>query len=177
MITGFPPYHLDDPKKNPVELYEKITRGTDYINWPDHISPLARDVITHLMDPDPSKRYGNMIHGPRDFFNHPFFAEVDWAMLAGKQLSSPFVPEVSWAGDSRAFDVYDEDPAVFDYGMFTPDPHGTLFPGFEYTADRQGQDPMAEMLEAYQQLAAGVDQIALQNTQQQQQYYPYPTHF
>lgn len=181
MISGWPPFHQDDPTKNPVELYERITRGVASIEWSQDFSPLARDVITHLMDPDPSKRYGNMIHGPTDFFNHRFFAEVDWTMLVERKLGSPFVPEVSWDGDARAFDLYPEDAAQMDYGMQTPDPHGILFPDFDYTADMHNHpvEEMTRMMEAYEQLSTGgVNRLPLDvNTQQQQYGYPYPAQF
>lgn len=103
-----------------------------------------------LMESDPSKRYGNLRNGSRDVFHHEWFKEVNWDMLQNRQITAPYVPNISGEGDAsayvsfihpgalsscrpiRRFDVYPEDNVV--YGLDAPDPHGYEFPEFDYTA-------------------------------------------
>lgn len=83
-------------------LYERITRGPDYIRWPAQFDQKATDLIRKLMESDPSKRYGNMQHGAGDVFAHPWFREVDWAKLAGREITAPYLPRISSDGDASA---------------------------------------------------------------------------
>jgi protein kinase A len=100
MLSGLPPYH--QPEANPVVLYEKITRGPAHIRWPGQFNDNARDLIMRLMEGDPSKRYGNMQHGAKDVFAHPWFREVDWEKLAAREITAPYLPKISGDGDASA---------------------------------------------------------------------------
>lgn len=99
MLSGLPPYHF--PEANPVALYENIIRGPASIKWPP-FNHLATDLIMKLMEGDPSKRYGNMKNGAGDVFAHPWFREVDWGKLAARDLTAPYLPKISGAGDASA---------------------------------------------------------------------------
>jgi protein kinase A len=138
MLTGLPPYH--QAQGNPAVLYEKIIAGPSHIRWPtsnnEEFPPLAKDLIVKLMDVDPSKRYGNMLHGPGDVFAHPWFREVDWHKLSAREIIAPFLPKINGDGDASAFESYDEDPlTTASYGLPGHDLYGSHFPDFEYTYD------------------------------------------
>lgn len=104
MLSGLPPYHQAEDA-NPVQLYEKITRGPSYIRWPQFHAN-ATDLILKLMEGDPSKRYGNMRHGAGDVFAHPWFREVDWEKLKSREITAPYLPKISGEGDASAYVVY-----------------------------------------------------------------------
>jgi serine/threonine protein kinase len=87
MLSGLPPYH--QPDANPVALYEKITRGPAFIKWPAAFNQLATDLILRLMEPDPSKRFGNM--------------QVDWKRLENREITAPYLPKISGDGDASAY--------------------------------------------------------------------------
>ncbi|KZV64012.1 kinase-like protein [Peniophora sp. CONT] len=134
MLTGFPPFHRTDPEDNtPMALYGRILEGVSAIRWPK-FPPLARDIVLCFLEQDPSKRLGNLKNGANDVFKHAWFREVPWTMLRTRSLTPPFVPRVASPGDARAFRTYAEDGATARYGEPAPDPHGKLFPDFEYTA-------------------------------------------
>ncbi|KAF8806666.1 AGC/PKA protein kinase [Phlegmacium glaucopus] len=131
MLSGLPPYHQTEP--NHMILYERITRGPSFIRFPAAFNENATDIIMKLMEGDPSRRYGNLRHGAGDVFAHPWFREVDWDRLAARQITAPYLPRISGEGDASAYDNYPEDNAASMYGLPGPDPHGALFPDFDYS--------------------------------------------
>ncbi|PPQ63752.1 hypothetical protein CVT24_004261 [Panaeolus cyanescens] len=132
MLSGLPPYHQSEPA--PMKLYEKITLGPTYIRFPTVFGVPATDIILKLMETDASKRYGNLHHGAGDVFNHPWFKEVDWDKLHNREITAPYLPRIHGEGDASAFDNYPEDNVTSSYGMMSVDPHGHLFPDFDYTS-------------------------------------------
>lgn len=52
LLGGYPPFY----DENPLEIYKKITVGV-YV-FPECIYPSARDLISKLIEPDQSKRFG-----------------------------------------------------------------------------------------------------------------------
>ncbi|KAH0829137.1 kinase-like protein [Lanmaoa asiatica] len=112
MLSGLPPYH--HPDQNNVSLYEKISRGPTFIRWPP-FKANATDLILKLMERDPSRR---SIGGK----------------LMNREISAPYLPKISGEGDASAFENYPEDNASAMYGRPAPDPWGSSFPNFEYTA-------------------------------------------
>ncbi|KAF8624490.1 hypothetical protein AX17_007119 [Amanita inopinata Kibby_2008] len=133
MLSGFPPFH--QPDGNHAALYEKILRGPSFMRWPTAFSDSATDLIMKLMESDPSKRYGNLKNGSMDVFHHEWFKEVNWDMLLNRQITAPYVPNISGEGDASAFEFYPEDNVASTYGLTLPDPHGQDFPEFEYTSE------------------------------------------
>ena len=99
MLSGLPPYH--EPDISPVVLYEKIARGPQFIKWPA-FNPFAMDIIMKLMEPDPSKRFGNLQHRGGDIYAHPWFAEVDWGKLRNREITAPYLPKITGDGDASA---------------------------------------------------------------------------
>ncbi|KAJ7108428.1 AGC/PKA protein kinase [Mycena crocata] len=133
MLFGLPPYHMAEP--NHMILYDRIQAGPSKAAFPPAaFSDQAKDLIMRLMEGDPSKRFGNMRHGAADVFAHPWFREVDWTRLEAREITAPYLPRIAGEGDASAFDKYPEDNAAEKYGEITPDPNGSLFPDFEYTA-------------------------------------------
>lgn len=129
MLSGLPPYHQPEP--NPVLLYERIAAGPAHIRWPA-FHPDATDLICKLMEPDPSRRYGNLQHGAGDVFAHAWFREVDWAKLRAREIGAPYIPKIDGDGDASAFEHYPEGDEVNLYGHEGDDPWGRLFADFEY---------------------------------------------
>ncbi|KAG6849400.1 hypothetical protein H0H93_008757 [Arthromyces matolae] len=112
----------------------RIVNGPSFIKWPA-FNGLATDLILKLMESDPSKRYGNMRHGAGDVFAHPWFREVDWDKLLGREITAPYLPKINGDGDASAFDQYPEDNVAAQYGQPGVDTFGTAFPDFEYAGD------------------------------------------
>jgi serine/threonine protein kinase len=105
MLVGYPPFYDDDP----YEIYEKIVACK--VRYPAHLKPAAKDLIGHLLQPDITKRYGDLKNGINDIKNHKWFTGIDWEALKQLKVDPPFVPVVTGgAGDDSNFQSYEEDP-------------------------------------------------------------------
>ena len=80
MLVGYPPFF----DESAYGIYEKILKGKIY--WPREMDPLSRELIRAFLHPDRSKRLGNMIGGPQDVLNHPWFRGVDWDALERREI-------------------------------------------------------------------------------------------
>jgi serine/threonine protein kinase len=91
MLTGQPPFYSNNMQK----VYEKIV-GTEY-TWPpdSDASEVAVDLVTGLLQRDPSRRLGTSQGGSRspDIQSHPFFAKMDWQAALHKRISTGFMPK------------------------------------------------------------------------------------
>ncbi|KAG8217302.1 hypothetical protein J3R82DRAFT_5397 [Butyriboletus roseoflavus] len=75
MLVGYPPFFHETA----YGIYEKILRGV--IHWPHTMDRLSKELIKAFLHPDRTKRLGNMIGGPQDVLDHPWFRGVDWDAL------------------------------------------------------------------------------------------------
>ncbi|KDQ60624.1 hypothetical protein JAAARDRAFT_31588 [Jaapia argillacea MUCL 33604] len=112
MMVGYPPF-FDETQYG---IYEKILRGR--IHWPREIDPLSRDLVKAFLHPDRTKRLGNLIGGPQDVLDHPWFRGVDWEALERREIRAPIVPHVSSSDDTRHYShlplpPQDEIPGLF----------------------------------------------------------------
>ena len=91
MMVGLPPFYSEDQN----EMYRRIV--SDPLRFPDPadgivISREARDILTRLLERNPTKRFG--ANGAQEIRKHPFFASVDFEKLYRKQIAPPFRPNV-----------------------------------------------------------------------------------
>lgn len=101
-LYGIPPFNASNPEK----VFDNIVRGT--IHWHEDpstgeipISEKAKDFITRLLDPDPSKRLG--ANGPEEVRAHPFFDKIeDWGKL--REETPSFIPMTEGWEDTDYFD-------------------------------------------------------------------------
>ncbi|CAA7267935.1 unnamed protein product [Cyclocybe aegerita] len=97
MLVGYPPFF----DESPYGIYEKILNG--HIHWPRSMDRLSRDLIRAFLNPDRTKRLGNMIGGPQDILDHPWFRGVDWDALERREINAPIIPRTSSVDDTRHF--------------------------------------------------------------------------
>lgn len=64
LLSGYPPFYDD----NPLEIYKKITVGV--YTFPECIYPTGRDLISKMIEPDQSKRFGCGSVGSKDIKSH-----------------------------------------------------------------------------------------------------------
>ncbi|RKP02942.1 hypothetical protein CXG81DRAFT_10181 [Caulochytrium protostelioides] len=122
MLAGHPPFCDDDHFK----LYERILACK--VRFAAHFDLDAKDLVKRLLQPNLSKRYGNLKGGSSDIKRHKWFAGVDWIKAQNGQIPAPHIPNVASAGDTSHFDKYPEDHAP--YGATGPDPYADKFVGF-----------------------------------------------
>ena len=86
MLTGLPPFYSE----NTNEMYRKILH--EELTFPPDVSPLARNLLTKLLEKNPEKRLGNQ--GAEVIKNDPFFHDLNWSKLYARQIPPPFRPDV-----------------------------------------------------------------------------------
>lgn len=97
MLVGYPPF-FDD---NPFGIYEKILRGK--IHWPKEMDHRSKELIKGFLNPDRSKRLGNLRGGADDVLIHDWFRGVDWTALERGEIRAPLIPVVTSSADTRNF--------------------------------------------------------------------------
>ncbi|KAJ1558099.1 camp-dependent protein kinase catalytic subunit, partial [Nowakowskiella sp. JEL0078] len=89
MLAGHPPFFDEDHFK----LYEKILACK--LRFPSQFDPYAKDLVKRLLQPDLTKRYGNLRDGALDIKRHKWFAGVDWDKLSRCEVKVPYQPKVA----------------------------------------------------------------------------------
>ncbi|KAH7342065.1 Pkinase-domain-containing protein [Rhizoctonia solani] len=97
MLVGYPPF-FDD---NPFGIYDKILKGKIY--WPKELDRGSKELIQEFLQPDRSRRLGNLGGGVEDVLLHPWFRGVDWGALERGEIRAPLIPQVLSASDTRNF--------------------------------------------------------------------------
>lgn len=97
MLVGLPPWYSSNRK----EMYQGITHGI--LTFPENkASPLARHVISLLLEKDPVKRLGSRC-GVFQVRGNPFFEDIDWQALYEKRYKAPWTPPQN--GEGTCFDT------------------------------------------------------------------------
>lgn len=123
MLAGYTPFY----DSTPMKTYEKILSGK--LHYPHFFTPDVIDLLSNLMTADLTRRLGNLINGPADIRNHPWFAEVIWEKILAKDIETPYEPPITaGVGDSSLFDHYPEEQ--LDYGSVGEDPYFQYFTEF-----------------------------------------------
>lgn len=103
MLTGAPPFSLEKTGSH-YALYEKIIACQ--LTFPEHVDPLARDLIQRLLQPDLTRRLGNLKNGARDVRRHPWFTGVNWPYVYHRLYPPPIVPTYRHPGDTGNYQTY-----------------------------------------------------------------------
>ncbi|EER34874.1 cAMP-dependent protein kinase type 2 [Candida tropicalis MYA-3404] len=123
MLAGYTPFY----DSTPMKTYEKILAGK--VHYPSFFQPDVIDLLSKLITADLTRRLGNLINGPADIRNHPWFSEVVWEKLLAKDIETPYEPPITaGVGDSSLFDHYPEEQ--LDYGVQGEDPYHQYFLDF-----------------------------------------------
>ena len=123
MLAGYTPFY----DSTPMKTYEKILAGK--VHYPSFFQPDVIDLLSKLITADLTRRLGNLINGPADIRNHPWFLEVVWEKLLAKDIETPYEPPITaGVGDSSLFDHYPEEQ--LDYGVQGEDPYHQYFLDF-----------------------------------------------
>jgi protein kinase A len=116
MLAGYPPFFDEDPMKT----YSKIVHG-QYV-FPKTFSVEAKDLITKLLQVKPTKRLGVINGGAASIKAHPWFASLNWAKLAAKELKAPIILNIKSAEDLSNFDDYGQEAAQHVFPKYVPAP-------------------------------------------------------
>lgn len=151
MLNGGPPFTGRDRN----EAKKAVCKGK--LKLKSYFTHNARELMKVLLNRQPMNRLGA---GPEDSVHiqrHPWFAEIDWEMVYNKQLTPPYIPQLSCDEDVSLFDeIFIKEPA-YDTPCKTPlsEQHFNAFPGFTYTHPSIVEDiaPKPRMMEKERRLA------------------------
>ena len=102
MIVGKDPFNDDDP----MMIYPKILKGN--IEFPSGFDSDAKSIIKHLLEADPTKRYGNFKNGLKDISWHIFFKNVEWDKLLKQEFKAPYIPKLRSDDDITIYPPYSD---------------------------------------------------------------------
>lgn len=88
-----------------MSLFQSIVED-DY-KEPEDASFHARDIISKLLEKDPTRRLGSLVRGEQDILEHPWFHGLDLASLRAKETKAPWSPRVNDLFDTSNFDDWD----------------------------------------------------------------------
>ena len=107
-FTGHTPFRDAKGKGKAKPSKDEISRRTTagLIEFPPNMPSLAQDLITQLLNVDPTQRLGSAAppHGAADIRAHKWFADVDWQALMDHKVRPPIQPT---HGMVNANDVHD----------------------------------------------------------------------
>ena len=98
MMVGIPPFY----NQNIQLMYELIQHSDLRFPQRNPLSREAQDIITKLLERDPSRRLGT--RGVEEVKSHPFFEGINWTLLEQKKLATPFQPKITNAISAENFD-------------------------------------------------------------------------
>jgi len=67
------------------------------------VSSEAQDLITKLLDKNPSTRLGAK-DGIKEIKKQPFFSKIDFELISQKKINAPFKPDLNGKFDVQNFD-------------------------------------------------------------------------
>ncbi|KAJ2227370.1 hypothetical protein EV180_002482 [Coemansia sp. RSA 518] len=99
MLTGSVPFK----GKAPGQIAKNIAKMK--VNYPNYLTPDAKDLIIRLLRKKPSQRIGYGAKGVESIKKHRFFRKIDWTKLEKdhEKFTPPIVPQVSSEGDVSNF--------------------------------------------------------------------------
>lgn len=124
MLTGSPPFYSE----NQMKLYENIVHSP--LSFPAGFDPIAKDLITSLLDKNPTFRLGSSPNGVHDIMRHSWFRDVPWDQLLCKNIRPPFIPQIKHSGDTSNFDSYPDEIGDSEVSKDNIDSWYSLFPTF-----------------------------------------------
>ena len=97
MLTGLPPFYDD----NMTKMYRAIIN--DPISYPHYISPNAVDLLSKLLERNPTLRLGASERDAEEIKEHPFFSDINWDDVMQKKTKPEWVPKLSNDTDTGNF--------------------------------------------------------------------------
>ncbi|XP_068688435.1 RAC-gamma serine/threonine-protein kinase-like [Montipora capricornis] len=98
MMCGRLPFYNRDHET----LFELIL--TEDVKFPSRISDRAKNVLSGLLEKNPSRRLGGSPDDAKEVMNHQFFHTINWDDIFHKRIKPPFKPVVKSETDVSNFD-------------------------------------------------------------------------
>jgi serine/threonine protein kinase len=122
MLTGNSPFY--DPNRS--KMYMKILN--DELQYPTYLSRHANNLISKLLEKDPSKRLGSE-NGIEDIKAHPWLKSIDWKRIYQKKVPPPFRPDLTHSNFNPEYTMLPLHPDDFNVNST---PSAFPFEEFDY---------------------------------------------
>ncbi|KAI9999158.1 hypothetical protein PInf_003976 [Phytophthora infestans] len=107
MIVGHSPF-AGSTQVGQMQICRNIVK--EKVDFPSSVSSSCRDILSKLLERDPTKRLGMTHGGARAIRTHAWFAKVDWDAMLQKKVNAPYKPKLADAEDDSRFEnVKDSD--------------------------------------------------------------------
>ena len=121
MISGVDPFEDDDV----IKIYENILQRK--ILFSSDFDEKSKSLIKHLLEPDLSKRFGNLKNGVDDIKQHRFFKDLNWSKLLKQEIKAEYIPEIKNDNVLSNFNVYPDSDGKTEALTKDNDPFIDLF--------------------------------------------------
>ena len=110
MLTGLPPFYDENTNK----MYRMILQ--DKVVFPPNLNATAVDLISKLLEKDPSVRLGGGDGDVEEIKKHPFFESLNWDDVLEKKYTPEWVPDIKNDLDTSNFDQeFTAEPAAISF--------------------------------------------------------------
>lgn len=92
MLVGIPPFY----STNRDQMFKNIWNHE--ADFPENMSPEARDFIEKLIEKDPKDRLGASEEDAEEVMSHKWFEGMNWKEIEAKNVNPPYVPDPSEDG-------------------------------------------------------------------------------
>lgn len=113
LLTGYKPFEAkqtqveeDSLFPSPKSEFPEYSMLFQDIVFPRHVSFEAQEFIRRLLDVSEIRRLGYGHHGYEQVMKHPYFADINWDLLATKRLDPPFIPQQSILNEAPLYDSF-----------------------------------------------------------------------
>jgi ribosomal protein S6 kinase alpha-5 len=100
LLTGASPFTVEGESNSQKDISKRILTTSPPMTMMDGD---VRDFILKLLVRDPNRRLGGNNPDAYEIKQHPFFQEIDWDLLAKKQIPAPFKPHIAHDLDTSNF--------------------------------------------------------------------------
>jgi len=126
LLYGIPPFYNQDVQV----MYQDIMNKQ--LSFPNVKTPETEDILKQFLQKDPEER----LCDPQLIMSNPYFSNIDWEKLKSRQITPPYVPNVSPDSielidpifTSQEINEENEEPFVFE------DQH--LFEDFAWSSNK-----------------------------------------
>jgi cGMP-dependent protein kinase len=105
LMTGHPPFE----SAAPMQIYSKVTKGIDKVNFPAKAKGPCEDLVKALCKKEPSQRLPMTKGGIENIKKHAWFKGFDFGALFDGTLTPPYQPKVKSKKDIANFSARKED--------------------------------------------------------------------
>jgi len=132
--------HQDEKLQEDLAKEHGLASYNYDISFPENFLPEVVDLCRRCLEVDPSKRIT-----VRDIKQHPFFAPINWSLLASRRIPPPWVPEASEVHADSLATVGDLDASAYKKTKLEPDDE-KLFSEMEFYSEKFVQREVVDAL-------------------------------